>query len=238
MVAILQYAARQLPEDGVLPEYNPEYPLMPQTGLHSNLSSAILVLTLLFSSSTLASLTPVLPSPGNEPDLAGTGGLLDHFFGLDNLVRVDDTLDQYWKNDGHVTVKTLAKWAGFRQSLGIIDDEGDFTSLFQVNNRRSLPAASFDIAASGTRFRFGLDPSGSPLWSSKAADNSDGLDHMVTWQITAHQNAQLVGAYVIAWEDLVGGGDHDYNDLILLVKGGISTLPDPSAQVVPVPAAT
>lgn len=210
---------------------------MKQTGLPSRFFSALLLLSLLLCSGAQAALTPVLPNPGSEPDLVGTNGLLDRYFGLENLVRIDDTLDQYWKNDGQVVVQTLAKWAGFRQSFGFIDNEGDFTSLFQVGNRRSRPAAGFSVADSGTRFRFGLDPSGSPLWSSKAADNSDGLDHMVTWRISAHRNDQLVGAYVIAWEDLLGGGDQDYNDLVLLVKGGISTLPDPSAQVVPVPAA-
>jgi len=179
-----------------------------------------------------ASLTPVLPNPGGEPSLIGAGGILDSRFGLENLVRIDDTLDQFWVNGGHVEVKALAKWAGFSQSFGYIDTDGDFTSLFNVSNKRSRPKARFKVEDSGELFRFGLDPSGAPLWSSAASDNSDGLDHMTTWQITDNRNKRLIGAYVIAWEDLIGGGDRDYNDLVVLVKGG-----EVSLQPVPVPAA-
>ena len=199
---------------------------------HATLTRGLTAVLILFAAiNSHASLTPVLPSPGSEPSLIGAGGILDDRFGLENLVRIDDNIDQYWRNDGHIVVKTLAKWAGFRQSFGYIDTAGGFTSLLQVNNRWSRPAASFHSEDSGELFRFGLDPSGAPLWSSSPSDNSDALDHMVTWQITDNRNKHLVGAYVIAWEDLIGGGDRDYNDLVLLVKG------DASLQAVPIPAA-
>jgi len=195
---------------------------------------------ILFSSLANASFTPILPNSGSEPDLAETGGILDHHFGLENLSRVDDDLDQYWQNNGRIDIKTLGKWAGFKQSFGFINAAGDFNSVLNVNNRSSRPAGHVDRDDSGSIFSFALDPSGAPLWRSDATENSDLLDHMVTWQITSSHNKNLVGAFVIGWEDLAGGGDQDFNDLVLLVKGDVAlnSLPGaPASAVVPVPAA-
>jgi hypothetical protein len=203
-------------------------------------------LVLFAASGSHAALTHVSTGPGHEPGLMGAEGILDEHFGLENLVRVDDSIDQYWQSGGNFTVKTLAKWAGFRQSFGVIGASGDFNHLLEASNRESLPEASFRIDNPDTTFRFGLDPSGAPLWSSALADNTDAFDHMVTWRITANRNKNLVGAFVTAWEDLANGGDQDYNDLVLLIEGDISihgadqlsvanAIPSPHA--VPVPAA-
>jgi len=197
-------------------------------------------LVLFVATASHAALTPVLPGPGHEPGLIGVNGILDDRFGLENLVRIDDSIDQYWRNDGHIVVKTLAKWAGFGQSFGYINASGDFSQLLNVSNKWSRPAGSFRAEDSGGLFRFGLDPGGSPLWSSAPSTNSDALDHMVTWQITASRNRGLIGAYITAWEDLAGGGDRDYNDLVLLIKGDASLHTVATAEVlaaVPVPAA-
>lgn len=187
-----------------------------------------------------AALTPVLASAGQEPGLSGVKGILDERFGLQNLVRIDDSIDQYWRNDGRITVKTLGKWASLSQSFGYIDAAGDFTRLLNVGKGRSRPAGSFTAGDSGRVFRFGLDPVGAPLWSSAPAYNSDKADHMVTWKITANNNRSLVGAYITAWEDLAGGGDGDFNDLVMLIKGDASldtVMTSVPNAVVPVPAA-
>ena len=203
-------------------------------------------LVLFAASGSNAALTPVLTGTGYESGLIGARGILDERFGLENLVRVDDSIDQYWQSGGDFTVKTLAKWAGFSQSFGIIDASGGFHHLLGVRNRWSRPAASFRIDDPDTIFRFGLKPSGAPLWSSATADNTDAFDHMVTWRITANRNKNLIGAFITAWEDLADGGDPDYNDLVLLIKGDISIhrsdsviTPDvvPPPHAVPVPAA-
>lgn len=176
--------------------------------------------------------TSILPSP-HEPDLTGADGILDNAFGLGNLQRIDDDLDQYWNVSGNgVTVTAVAKHAGFSQDFGFIDSHDNFISLLYVpfmDNQTN----TFTIADSGSPIRFGLDPSGSPLFSSDPLDNvicgwshcSSPKDHMVSWLITA---GEYEGDYVIAWEDLKKLGDRDYNDLVVRVSG---------ASVVPVPAA-
>jgi len=185
---------------------------------------------LLFSQTTVAN-TLILPSP-NEPDLIGFDGILDNEFGLGNLQRINDDLDQYWAVTGNeVIVTAVAKYAGYSQDFGFIDANDDFTSLLYVPYMDGQ-SNSFTIADSGSPFRFGLDPSGSPLFSSDPLDNTicgwyscSSDDHMVSWLIT---DGEYAGDYIVAWEDLKKLGDRDYNDLVVRVSG---------VAVVPVPAA-
>jgi len=168
-----------------------------------------------------------------EPSLIGTGGILDGEFGLDNLQRIDDELDKYWAvvADG-VSVTAVAKYAGFKQNFGFIDGENNFTSLLYVPYANGQ-TNTFSVSESGSPFRFGLDPSGSPLFSSASEDNvfcgwwhcSGPYDHMVSWLIT---DGEFAGDYVLAWEDLKKLGDHDYNDLVVRVSG-VSPVPVPGA---------
>lgn len=186
---------------------------------------------LFFSQLSMAN-TIILASP-NEPDLLGSGGILDIEFGLGNLQRIDDNLDRYWNIVGsEVSITAVAKHAGFKQHFGYIDGDDNFTSLLYVPTMNGQ-SATFTEADSGSPFRFGLDPSGSPLFSSDPSDNifcggfgcTAEKDHMVSWLITGGLYA---GDYVVAWEDLKKLGDRDYNDLVVRVSG---------VTVVPVPAA-
>ena len=197
---------------------------------HELLSVSGLALAgLLFTGLTNAALTPVLPSSNGEPDLAESGGILDNLFGLDNLSRIDDDLDKYWNNNGTIQVETLGRWGAAGQLFGYIDTNNSFTSLFTVDKSNRKPSAQFLAGESGSVFRFGMDPSRAGLWSSNPADNSDLLDHMVTWQINAVDSTTGNAGYVIAWEGVLGGGDQDYNDLVLMVIGDISAVPVPAA---------
>ena len=53
---------------------------------------------------------------------------------------------------------------------------------------------------------------------------------MVTWLITGGASA---GNFVIAWEDVWGGYDKDYNDLVIEITG----VNPAGANPVPIPAA-
>ena len=194
-----------------------------------NLTALTGLIVLTFSQLTAAN-TLILPSP-HEPDLAS---ILDSEFGPGNLQRIDDDMDQYWTGAGEITATAVAKYAGYSQHFGFINESDDFTSLLYVPYM-DAQSNSFNVAESGSPFRFGLDPSGSPLFSSDASDNvfcdkvfcSPELDHMVSWLITG---GEFAGDYILAWEDLKFLGDRDYNDLVVRLSGV-------SPQVVPVPAA-
>lgn len=187
-------------------------------------------IVLLFSQFAMAN-TIILPSP-NEPDLTGSGGILDNVFGLANLLRIDDDMDQYWSVTGtEVGVTAVAKHAGYSQDFGFIDNDDSFTSLLYVPFMDGQ-SNTFNVSDSGSPFRFGLDPSGAPLFSSDPSDNvachwhrCSEEDHMVSWLITG---GQFAGDYAIAWEDLKYLGDRDYNDLVVRVSG-VSVVPVPGA---------
>ena len=178
-----------------------------------------------------AAFTEILPGP--ETPLVGTGGILDQIYGLGNLQRVNDDLDKIWvPANGSAT--TVAKFASFAQDFGYIpdlDNDGfsndSFVPLFTVpggTNGIGLGGPSGTLNSGNVGFLWALKPSGAPLWTSLPSQNSDGLDHMVTWKIT---DGPAVGNWVIAWEDLTGGGDRDFNDIVLEV----------SLQPIPIPAA-
>jgi hypothetical protein len=195
------------------------------------LTYLVALTVLLFCQRSVAN-TIIFPSLF-EPDLTGSGGILDNEFGLANLQRIDDDFDRFWAVAGNeVAVTAVAKYAGFSQSFGFIDANDNFTSMLYVPYLNSQ-SNTFTVADSGSPFRFGLDPSGSPLFSSDAADNifcgwshcSKPYDHMVSWLIT---DGDYAGDYVIAWEDLKKLGDRDYNDLVVRVSG-VSAVPVPAA---------
>ena len=96
-------------------------------------------------------------------------------------------------------------------------------------------------------FRFGLElrDKRGYTWSSATGDNAimpvgfyrDGLDHMVTWEITGNAGhaGNVVGNYVVAWEEgsdheRSGGFDRDYNDLVVEVSG-VTPIPEPATVV-------
>ena len=194
-------------------------------------------LTVLFFSQLSVANTLILPS-FFEPDLLGSGGILDNEFGLGNLQRIDDDMDRYWTVTGELSATAVAKHAGFSQNFGFIDSENNFSSLLYVPYMNAQSGSS-TAPFVGDEIRFGLTrgvmPSNAkkPLFSSDPLDNvfcgrffcSHEKDHMVSWLIT---DGVYAGDYVVAWEDLKKLGDRDYNDLVVRVSG---------VRVVPVPAA-
>jgi len=178
-----------------------------------------------------AATTGILPGP--ETPLTGAGGILDQIYGLGNLQRVDDDLDQIW-NPANGTAETTAKFASFNEELGYIPDlnrDGNFNESFvplftvpQGTNGIGLGGPSETFNSGDMNFVWALNPSGAPLWTSLPDQNSDSLDHMVTWLITGGQGA---GNWVIAWEDLPGGGDRDFNDIVVEVS--VNPIPIPAA---------
>ena len=178
-------------------------------------------------------------SPGPETPLIGTGGILEQLYGVGNLLRIDDDLDQIWfPASGNASAK--AKFADFTQEFGYIPDENlpgfaddSFVSIFSVAGIgiNSGPTVFVPLSSGNVKFLWALDPSGAPQWTSRPVpENSDSLDHMVTWLITGGAG-NTAGNYVIAWEDLPGelgnGSDRDFNDLVVEVN--VAPVPIPAA---------
>jgi hypothetical protein len=177
-----------------------------------------------------------LISPGPEIRLEQPGGILDQIYGWGNLLRIDDGSDKIWHPaNGNATA--MAKYAFFDQDFGYIPDldndnkfdDESFVSLFSVSgNGINLGGPTNTFTSGDVKLLWALDPSGAPLWTSLPDQNSDSLDHMVTWLITGG-DGNTAGNYVIAWEDLPGGGDRDFNDLVVEVSN--VPVPEPATML-------
>jgi hypothetical protein len=200
------------------------------------------LVTLCFPGLAQATPTTVLPNLGGEPSLATPGGILNSLYGLGNLTRASDSADEVWQNLGTGTAIIKGKYAGYSELFGYITGAsgGTFVPLLNVTQNGAISGQTrqFTVGQSGFDFRFAIDPNGARvdpgIWSSVAGENSDGLDHMVTWLITGNSGHadNVIGAYVIAFEDLpLRQSDRDYNDLVVEVRGVLDApaIPEPSS---------
>ena len=99
----------------------------------------------------------------------------------------------------------------------------------------------------GAAFRLAIKTPGTSgtVFSSHDGDNGDGLDHMVTWLVATggadtetmniggvDQTVNILGRYIIAFEDLSGvlgpGSDRDFNDVVIEVVN-VAPVPIPGA---------
>lgn len=89
---------------------------------------------------------------------------------------------------------------------------------------------------STSAFGFYLSTQSNGTFFSQTARNADGGDHMYAYQGTGTPflSGPLSGEifttqdYILAWEDLAGGGDRDYQDFVAVVQD-ITPVPLPTA---------
>jgi len=120
----------------------------------------------------------------------------------------------WWRErGGYLTM--LAKYAGHSHNLYWENDEEPITSVFIVNapgGNQDPEEISLFLTADELPFYFkDEDVSSEEIWYSRDALNDDGLRHMVTYRLGND-------VYVFGFEDLRGGGDGDYQDLVLMVE--------------------
>jgi hypothetical protein len=164
-----------------------------------------------------------------------TEAMLNSLYAGSTLVRIGDSYDQLWVSEAGNATAT-ARSAGFNNTFGYIAGHSGpvvFTPAFYVPTGFGAITPGTITAplpvGPGAEFRFGLDANTSgTIWSSLVSNN-DGLDHMVTYYISAGAG---VGNYVIAWEDLPNNSnnDLDYNDLVVTVAGARPT-PEPGTMI-------
>jgi len=198
------------------------------------LSFATLLLTFAaISPSAMATplLTPI--NAGNEKPLAT---ILDTIIKSDgvSLERVSDIKDEFWALAGDGTVRTRARFAGYNNIFGVIPGTDGGLNGFQY--LVSSPSRNGIAGHDGTEtflpeligdFRLSIRTPGGQLWSSRASDNIDSKDHMVTW---VDVNDPL--HYFVAFEDLrFPGSDGDFNDIVLELRNvldGPLSVPEPA----------
>lgn len=81
----------------------------------------------------------------------------------------------------------------------------------------------------GTTFGFYLSTPQNYTYYSHSALNPDGIDHMFLFDTGDNTVGQLLGSdVVVGIEDLYGGGDRDYNDMVVGVTD-VRPVPEPTS---------
>ncbi len=220
------------------------------------ISAIAMAAFLCFSGNAVATETFINPLGGDGvlTTLAQPGGILDRLYGLSNLERIDDSLDQIWSfsaDEQPLSMMAQAKYAGYSQTFGYAAYPGGTPNwLFTVpagdanNFDNSTASTNYSYTGSFTitdQFVFLDDPnlSGSP-WSSLESQNPDKQDHLTTWKIIGNSGhaGNTIGNYVLAWEDKPykfkdndfsqsDTSDRDFNDLVV----ELSPSPEPASML-------
>jgi hypothetical protein len=168
--------------------------------------------------------------------------------------RADGVLGQPVFKAGDIAVRFVGSEAAYGDDLYFFLTVGQFSDAqFLFDNHASTPGEFVDVDDSGLAMgdeaifgicvrRDGTSPApGCPeaddiFYSGDGSRNGDGLPHMIVWtraEYIALTGTDLEGMgigaeydYVIGFEDILGGGDEDYNDAIFAVRG-VTTVPEP-----------
>ena len=138
-----------------------------------------------------------------------------------------DSADDWWyETNGFITV--TVRYAAYDQELGIEDNDG-YKALVS-----DIPSGSQDINVEfNTNGNFvwveNLSGSGSEVgpWYSDDRNTSD--DHFYAFDVIDLVSG-VDHAWLIAFEDQTGLGDHDYNDLVALVTNA-APVPEPATML-------
>jgi len=144
-------------------------------------------------------------------------------------IGLSDEEDNRWEEIDSGYVNVTVRYAGYGQELGIEDANGIYYRL--ASGIPSGMNAIYVNITVETDFVFveKLSGSGSGVGPWYSDDrNALGVDHFVALEVTDLFNitfsADVSRAWVIAFEDLANGGDHDYNDLVAVVANVEPTL--------------
>jgi len=152
--------------------------------------------------------------------------------------------DDYWWYETDGSISLAVRYAGYEQTLGVYDDDGYRPIVKDIQpGENSIDAEPFNVAGNFMWVERTLE---SPDWYSDTAFNSDGEDHFVAFNVTDqalidYYNTNWIDegkedynldegeVWFMAFEDLVGLGDMDYNDLVFVAyKVTASPIPEPS----------
>lgn len=156
-----------------------------------------------------------------------------------SLQRVNDANDGFWSLlGGGSTSSVLARgrFAGYNNTFGVIPGTSGGLDGFQAlsgslsgNGIADNSGTEIDFTELVGDFRLAIRTPSGQIWSSRASDNSDSKDHMVTWV-----DADDPYHYYVAFEDLMfPGADGDFNDFVLelrnVIDGPGAFVPEPGS---------
>ena len=188
--------------------------------MNGNILKAVSVLiALMWSTSSLAG--PMLCNiDPTAPCLMDTG---DELFSVSDIDGLDDDITSFiiGRNAGFSNAagiydpldptRTLELWGGSVSAgfgSGVVLNYNNVTDTYAIEGQ---PALFLDLT--DPIFGMYID-TGSDVWFSEAFRNTDGFDHLLTFATEGQGGSTNGFDLVFAWEDLSGGGDMDYNDIV------------------------
>jgi len=170
-----------------------------------------------------------------------------------------DSVDSYWNitGSGESLATMIIELAGYASSnsFGIYDPanpdihaelfggtngEGDQVRLSIKTDGSiyiNLADTNLDLASGHSFGYYMTSPQGA--FYSDTSLNTDNFDHMVAFQGQNQDTVELPdldagvwtnNEYIFGWEDLSGGGDRDYQDMVLMV-GSVQPVFEPATMI-------
>lgn len=157
--------------------------------------------------------------------ISASGGSLATFL-IELAGFAPDNTFGIYQGTNKVQVFAGADTTGSQALISIKDDGSVFKNFTDTN---------IDFSG-GNIFGYYITTPQGYTYYSETARNSDGFDHLVAFQgegdtvkiPTFAAGIWTPGEYVLAWEDLYGGGDKDYDDLVVMVES-VVPVPEPSS---------
>jgi len=137
---------------------------------------------------------------------------------------------QIFATGGEVSVDVLPSSSGFDNIInlfwGYTDANHNITDVTYIGVDNHLATVNLGTFAAGTELVFGIvSPQGTFLMGD-GSRNADGLAHgWVGWYPTVDGFSE---SWVVGFEDLLTGGDRDYNDAIFRVNQ-TAAVPEPGS---------
>lgn len=137
-------------------------------------------------------------------------------------------------SDGDLIAWFVGRSADLDSVLGVKVNGVDRGTI--LSNTSPLgTSANYGFVAAGSTLEFYLSVSSGDVWSSDAANNSDGVQHIYSQSWgggeTVGFQAFVASIYTyVGWEDLPGGGDRDYNDHQFVFQNvrAVNEVPEPA----------
>jgi hypothetical protein len=132
---------------------------------------------------------------------------------------------------GDVDIFFAGSDAGYNSQLFLSSPSTD-GPFFPNHSTPIGESAALGMFSAGTEliFRLNVLTSGNNFFTGPGSRNPDNMVHAIftPWAATA----KIPAGILVAFEDLRGGGDHDFNDFRFVVSGGqltSSSTPEPTA---------
>ena len=136
------------------------------------------------------------------------------------VTRVEDTADESWAGKS-ISARTVAASSKGRKTAGYFGTVagGQVQKLAEKAGRQySVAGGNAGVTSDGELIFSKGRGRRAQTFSSVASANSDGMDHMVTYEVKG-ASGQPASVYLLCWEDrFAGRRDRDYTDLVVEVQ--------------------